>query len=62
MIIKKNTRSNMRAVWKSKTGTNTVRDVYILDPQILLWKTPYRTLFSARSAQLLHISKWLICF
>ena len=29
----------------------------ILDPRILLWKTPYRMLFSAGFSQLLHISK-----
>ena len=27
-VIKKNIPSNMRAVWKNKTGTNIVRDVY----------------------------------
>ena len=30
---------------------------YILDPWILLWKTPYAMLFSAGSSQLLHISE-----
>ena len=30
---------------------------YNLDPQILVWKTPYHMLFSAGSLQLLHISE-----
>ena len=30
MVIKKNTPSNIHAVWKSKTGTNTVRDVFLV--------------------------------
>ena len=34
-----------------------LKNSYILDPQILLWKTPYHMLFSAVSSQLQHISK-----
>ena len=32
-------------------------ELLILDPLILLWKTPYRILFSANSSKLLHISE-----
>ena len=36
--------------------------LYILDPQILLGKTPYHILFSAGSSQLMHISEQFLCF
>ena len=42
----------------NKVKCNTFLKIHIfLDPQILLWKTPYRMLFSAVSSQLMHISK-----
>ena len=33
------------------------KNSYILDPQILPWKIPYRMWFSAGSSQLLHVSE-----
>ena len=41
---------------------NLFKNSYILDPQILLWKTPYHMLFSAGSLQQLHNSEWFLCF